>query len=122
MGLPCRATEYFSEDFGSEWVYSLATAGNGGTFVVSGAYGGNPGSFLTTQTFVNGGCGVVYGFGFNTNAVYDPGIDGPLTRLDYSEDARLVDGFGQGQAIGPALLQGGRVFRGPAAATGEEKN
>ena len=43
--------------------------------------------------------------------MYDPGVSGAITSINYSEDAACTAGcFGQGQSTGPALLQGANIY------------
>jgi hypothetical protein len=104
--------------FVSGWEFTQVTSGTGGSFSVGYGGDGNPGTYLQTHTHINGNCGAIYGFGFKTDSPYDPKLKGPITVLSYSEDAKLVDGFGGGQAIGPAIRQGGNVYRVQGIATG----
>lgn len=52
----------------------------------------------------------VYGAHFNGMAVYDPSTQGPIATVDFLVEAILLDGFGDGQAIGLALRQNGMVY------------
>jgi lysophospholipase L1-like esterase len=117
-----HALDIVDGDFGGAWQYVAVQTGTGGTFSVSIASGGNPGNYLLTSTHINGNCGAIFGFGFRTDVVWDPSSQGAITRLNYSEDARLVVGFGGGQAIGPAIRQNGNYYRLPGNATGTNMN
>ena len=117
-GSPAHAVEIKDGDFGTGWEFVAVQTGNGGSFDATISGGGNPGNQLITHTHINGNCGVIFGFGFKTDRSWDPATQGAITALTYSEDARLVDGFGGGQAIGPAIRQGGNYFRLPGSATG----
>jgi hypothetical protein len=52
----------------------------------------------------------VFGAHFRTGLTYDPSTQGAIASLDYSEDAILVTGGGDGQATGCALRQNGQVY------------
>jgi hypothetical protein len=52
----------------------------------------------------------VYGAHLRSSAVYDPSTQGPIATVDFLVDAILLDGFGDGQAIGLALRQNGMVY------------
>ncbi len=114
LGTPCMAIEFSDGDFTSGWQYVQVTTANGGSWSVKrNNVGKNPGNYLITDTSVAGDCAAVYGFGFKTDAVYDPHERGPLESFDYTEDAKLIDGFGGGQANGPAIRQNGKMYRIP---------
>jgi hypothetical protein len=117
-----HATAGFSEgDFINDWFYVQIAAGSGGSAstYVSGP-DGNPGNYLVIQTSLPGQCGAIYMIGLKLTATYDPSASGALAGFDYSEDAKLIDGFGSGQATGPALYQNGRYFVAPGLATGTD--
>jgi hypothetical protein len=117
-----HAFEIKDGDFASGWQFVAVQTANGGSFDATITGGGIPGNQLITHTHINGGCGAIFGFGFRTDRIWDPATQGPIVRLDYSEDARLVNGFGGGQAIGPAIRQGGNYYRLPGSATGTNTN
>jgi len=117
-----RALDIKDGDFGTGWQFVSVQTGTGGSFDGTIGGGGNPGNQLTTHTHINGNCGAIFGFGFRTDVIWNPSSQGPITKLNYSEDARLVDGFGGGQAIGPAIRQGGNYYRLPGNATGTNFN
>ena len=121
-GSTAHATEIADGDFTSGWQFVSIQTGTGGSFDATITGGGNPGNQLITHTHINGNCGAIFGFGFRTDVFWDPATQGPITRLSYSEDARLVDGFGGGQANGPAIRQGGTYYRLPGNATGTNFN
>jgi hypothetical protein len=118
LGSLARATDIFDGEFTTGWEFVQVTTGNGGSFSVGYGSDGNPGTYLITNTHTNANCGAIYGFGFKTDSPYDPAVKGPIEVLSYSEDAKLVNGFGGGQANGPAIRQGGSVYRIPGIATG----
>ena len=119
-----RALDVKDGDFGGAWQFVSVQTGTGGSFDVLIDGAGNPGNELVTHTHINGNCGAIFGFGFRTDILWDPSptAQGPITRLNYAEDARLVNGFGGGQAIGPAIRQGGNYYRLPGNATGTNFN
>src|SRR5262245_20605617 len=47
---------------------------------------------------------------FRNGATYDPGLQGPIGSIDYSELARAVSHANLGQSAGLAIRQGGQVF------------
>jgi hypothetical protein len=118
-----QSTTFFDGDFTSDWTYFQIPAGNGGSgsMAVQGG-GGNPGTYVVASTQVAGGCAAIYAFAFKTSATYNPASAGALPGVSYSEDAKLIDGFGSGQATGPAILQGGRVYVLPGFPTGTDTN
>jgi uncharacterized protein (TIGR03437 family) len=73
--------------------------------------GGQPEAHVRITLFVEDESKVVAVL-LNNRAVYRPAIDGPLTAIDYSEDARFFEGKpgGSGHETGPALRQGGRIY------------
>jgi hypothetical protein len=52
----------------------------------------------------------VYAAHLSSAAVYDPSTQGPIATVDFLVEAMLLDGFGDGQAIGLALRQNGMVY------------
>ena len=117
-----ESIDFFDGDFTTDWVYSQVTAGNGGSASMSVQGGGVPGSCVVAETHVNEDCGAIYAFAFKSSATYDPSSQGALASLNYSEDAKLIDGFGSGQATGPAIQQGGRLYVLPQFPTGTDTN
>jgi hypothetical protein len=109
--------DFFDGDFTSDWTYSQVTAGSGGSGSMS-VQGGH----VVVSTHVNEDCGAIYAFAFKTTATYDPSSAGALAALHYSEDAKVIDGFGMGQATGPAIQQGGKLFVLPGFTTGADMN
>ena len=117
------STDFVDGDFSSGWSYSQVTAGNGGSASISlQGGGGSPGANLVAATSVAADCGAIYAFAFKTTATYNPATEGPLASFNYSEDAKLIDGFGSGQATGPAIQQGGKLFVLPGFPTGTDTN
>jgi hypothetical protein len=56
---------------------------------------------------------------FRSGATYDPGVQGPIGSIDYSELARAVSHTNLGQSAGLAIRQGGQVFVVQAGTTPE---
>ncbi len=89
---------------------------NGGTIEdFQSSTGGNPGEFRQIKTTVNAGGGSgVWGFFNRSGAIYDPAVQGAIWTIDYSEDAKYIDGTflvgSEGQATGCMLLQGGTFY------------
>src|SRR4051794_34912248 len=100
----------------ANWAGTQFTAGNGGSSVgAQVASGGNPGAFRNVTDVVNaapaGSQSIVLSTSIYTPFTYNPAASGPITALNYSEDAACTAGcFGQGQSTGPAVLQGGNLY------------
>ena len=102
----------------ADWeVISVLSEGDGGsTTATQRTTGGNPGAYREIADTVNpapSGPSSISNFHHRLSATYDPSVRGPITCVNYSEDAVMIDGFGQGQGAAPALRQGGLVYRGP---------
>ena len=100
----------------ADWsIQSINQGGNGGTTSATQEQtGGNPDQFRQITQSVNpipagGGDSNTWNFHLNANATYDP-ADGAIESIDYSEDAILINGFGDGHALGPAILQNGQIY------------
>jgi hypothetical protein len=115
---PARAdVSFFDGTFDpADWtIQSAAQVGNGGTTSATQQQtGGDPDQFRQISQTVNpipeaGGSSTTYNFHLNLTATYDP-ANGAIESIDYSEDAILISGFGDGQALGPAILQGGQIY------------
>ena len=98
----------------SDWDLTVRTFfGGGATSATQVNTGGNPGAYRRVTTVVNTGTanpGGVFGFHRRIGAVYDPGTQGAIASVDYSEDARMFSGGGLGQATGPAIRQNGTIY------------
>lgn len=99
----------------SDWELINATFGLGGTSSATQvSAGGFPGEYREITTSVNTAAdstsAAIWGFHRNIGATYDPSSQGAIYQIDYSEDALLISGFGEGQATGPALRQGGLIY------------
>jgi hypothetical protein len=74
------------------------------------ASGGNPGSFRLVTLRENGpGFSSVYAYNIRTVATYDPHFLA-ISSLDWSEDTRLIVGFGNGEITHAALTQDGKFY------------
>ena len=113
----------------ANWALTQAWAGLGGSSTAAQvATGGNPGSYRLVTDVVNaappGSQTLVLSTNIYTPFTYNPAVSGSIASLSYSEDAECTHGcFGQGQATGPAVQQGGKLyilntqlFTGPGAA------
>jgi hypothetical protein len=92
------------------------TWGNGGTITESQQLsGGNPDEYLRVTIQVNSAPNAanfarVAAAYINNNAVYDPATQGAIAGINFAQDAKFFSGVGAGEAIRPALMQGGQVF------------
>ncbi len=115
--------DFFDGDFTSDWQYSQVASGNGGSASMQVQGGdGNPSLHIVVETNVSADCSAIHAFAFKSTATYNPATQGALANANYSEDAKLIDGFGGGQATGPAIRQDGRVFVVPLYPTGANMN
>lgn len=83
----------------------------GGRVVATTEPNGNPGRALRVQIILGpslGPSGVTAVF--LRKQAYDPMASGGFASIDYAEDYRLLQGGGEGQATGIALLQNGTIF------------
>lgn len=90
--------------------------GNGGTVTATReTTGGNPGAFRKITTIVNDAppYSTVMSFHHYLPAAYDPSMQGAILSIDYSEDAMMFQGGGDGQGAAAALRQDGLVYTGP---------
>lgn len=99
----------------TDWQSETITSGKGGTVAVQQRDArGEVGSFQEiTNTVHQASKGVnsdVLGLHWRVGAIYDPQAQGAITAIDYSEDAILIYGFGQGQAAGLALSQNQQIY------------
>lgn len=99
----------------ADWQTETITSGNGGTIAVRQRHAvGEVGAFREiTNTVYQTSRGVnsnVIGLHWRVEASYDPQTQGAITAIDYSEDASLIQGFGEGQAAGLALRQNQQVY------------
>ena len=109
------AIVFFDDTFtDANWDLTPLAHNTGSTSAVQQASGGNLGAFRKVTTNVGpapaGEAAQILGFNRNLLATFDPGLLGAIASLDYSEDAILLNGFGDGQASGPALRQNGQVY------------
>lgn len=99
----------------TDWAVLTETADNGGTvnaYQTSGPPVGNPSPYRYIENTVNGTSkkSSVWGFHKYISGVYDPQTQGAIASIDYCEDSIMFRGWGEGQATGPALVQGGVVY------------
>ncbi len=101
----------------ADWSITRFMFGNGGMQTESQLLtGGNPDAYLEiTNTVFNATTGFsrILGAYLKNNAVYNPQGDGAISHINYSEQALLISGFGNGQGIRPALKQGSDIYLGP---------
>jgi hypothetical protein len=82
------------------------------------APGGNPGAYRSVENIIlaaptDSTFSAIWGFHQRIGASFDPQAKGAITSIDYMEDAILLEGGGQGQGTGPALMQDGKVYVSP---------
>lgn len=99
----------------ADWQTETITSGNGGTIAVRQRHAvGEVGAFREiTNTVYQTSRGInsnVIGLHWRVEAIYDPQTQGAITAIDYSEDASLIQGFGEGQAAGLVLRQNQQVY------------
>ncbi len=110
-------TEFNDSDWGFETV-QLGTGGSGSAVQVTGV--GNPGKARRVTLSPNGG-GTIWGFSRYGNTLatrYVPSVDGAILSLNFTFDARLTAGGGDGQAVVVALKQGQVIYGASYAVTG----
>jgi hypothetical protein len=100
-----------------EWTTTVLPSGLGGSGSAGqAATGGNPGAFreisitLVMPTSTTGARVDVVSI--KPSAVYDPGTQAAIASIDYSEDAILLSGGGNGHALTLALEQAGVIYAG----------
>lgn len=107
---------YFDGTFNqADWDIMIQIEGTGGTTTVTQENtGGNPGDYRRITNTVSAAPGTgrssILAFHKYLLGSYDPGTQGAIASIDYSEDSIMFSGFGQGQASGPALVQAGIVY------------
>jgi RHS repeat-associated protein len=98
----------------ADWEHLYYIAGNPATTARAETIssGGNPGPYrrTTIDTYyspdVNSS---IADFHFNNKAIYNPYVDGEIFSIDWTIDALFVTA----PQVGPALIQDGKVYRGP---------
>lgn len=99
----------------TDWDLSVFSYELGGVTVASQvANGGSPGSYREITITLNAPTtdpSAVVGFHRRIGASYDPSVQGAVSRIDYSESSLLSVGHGNGQTLGAAILQNGKVYR-----------
>jgi hypothetical protein len=99
----------------ANWQTETITSGKGGTIAASQrSASGDVGAFREiTNTVYPASRGVnsnVIGLHWHVDAIYNPQTQGAIAAIDYSEDAILIQGFGEGQAAGLAVRQNQQVY------------
>ena len=99
----------------ADWQLEIVTSGNGGTVAASQSNApGEVGSFRVITNTVDQAYGGVnsniFGLHWRVGATYNPQAQGAIAAIHYSEDAILIQGFGEGQAAGLALRQNQQVY------------
>jgi hypothetical protein len=99
----------------ADWSITTFVTGDGGDVEDAQTAPGNPPPSRYVRTAVNASpspteSSAVTGVSLHAGMTYDPSAEGPLASVDYFEQARLVQGFGDGQATGIALRQDGKVY------------
>src|SRR5947209_6549079 len=93
---------------------TVVRGGGGSSTVTKSASGGNPGGFYQVDMTLNDGSrsnpSTVANVFINSNASYNPGVNGAITSIDYSEDDITFGVASQSQSGGPALRQNGKLF------------
>jgi hypothetical protein len=94
----------------TNWTLTVFTQNAGGSLTASQQNtGGNPGQCMHIINSVPVGGGDL-GFLARAGAIYDPGSQGAIEAIHYSEHAIMFTEFLNGMRTGPALFQGGKVF------------
>lgn len=93
-----------------DWSLTVFPGGNGGSVTaLQSTIGSN--FIRSVSNTVNGNPSLILGGHIYTPFTYDPGISGPITNLNYSEDAICLSNcVGAGQRTGPAILQAGVMY------------
>lgn len=110
-------TEFNDSNWGFETV-QIGTGGSGSGVQVTGV--GNPGKARRVTLSPNAG-GTIWGFSRYGNTLatrYVPSVDGAIASINFSFDARLVSGSGDGQAVMVALKQGQVIYGASYSVTG----
>lgn len=99
----------------SDWSLTIFTVGNGGDAEATQISFGNAAPSRRIRLTVNDApspteSSAVDSVHLFSGTTYDPQTQGPIATVDYFEDALLVEGFGDGQATGIALRQGGNAY------------
>jgi len=105
----------------SNWGLETSVISPGGTSTAAQTTGGNPGFGRQMTNTLNAG-GVVFGFsryGTSVATRYEPALQGAITSVDYSIDARWISGLGgQGHSIMLGAKQGQVVYFADPEVTG----
>ena len=99
----------------TDWSVVPFVSGDGGLVEAMQTTTGNPIPSRRVHVVVNPSpspteSSSIFGVHLYAGKTYDPSTQGPLTNVDYFEEALLVQGFGDGQATGIALRQAGNAY------------
>lgn len=99
----------------SDWDLTVFSYEFGGvTTATQVLTGGDTGAYREVTITLNAPTtepSAITGFHRKIGASYDPSIQGAVASIDYSESSILLDGHGNGQTLGAAILQDGKVYR-----------
>src|SRR5262249_55714009 len=108
------AVTFFDGEFApADWQLETVTSGGGGTVsVAQQTTGGDPGAFRQVTDNVGSGpdYSIIDGYHWRVGATYDPSTQGAISTIDYSEDAILFSGGGDGEGSGVAIKQAGVIY------------
>lgn len=109
------AQTFFDGDFAeSDWVMTLFTKGVGGSSgMTRQATGGNPDAFasIRNQVFDGGSTTAqIFALYLKSSASWNPGTQGRIMGVTFSQDTKLINGSGVGQGGSLVIYQGGRFF------------
>ncbi len=116
-GMAAASASYFDGVF-NPWDWNEITFTNSiGVGSTSSAFQMLVGGNLDEYRQVNLGLvasapgGAVFSLNVNANAFYNPGTQGAITFIDYSEDSiNLLDNSGDGQGSGLLVIQNGTIY------------
>lgn len=105
-----------------DWVHVMETVNGGSATLTRPATDGNPDAYrrlvLNTAIAPGGQRSIVFSVNLLSGFSHDPGADGDVLLIEYSEDYRRFAGSTVGQMFGVAVRQGGDVFVTAGAFTG----
>lgn len=105
---------YYDGTFNAvDWGLYGFTGGGGGK-TMAAQIGSGPGAYRYVGDWVYAAgpnqSSQIWGVHLDFNSIYDPLESGVIGSLDYSEDSIMTRGFGEGEATGIAVAQGGNVY------------
>lgn len=131
IGLAANAGVVFNdfsdgEFLDTDWINVTQTI-NGGSVTLSRlTTGGNPDAHkrvqISTGSAPAGQRSIVFSVHLMSGFTHDPGVDGEVLHLEYTEDFRRVTGNSIGQTYGVAVRQGGHIFVTPGVMTGSQSS